>query len=206
MRGGNGLVSAVVGEPDDPAAMLVDALYRTHAPRLRQYIFRRTSDNDLADDICHDTFCRLLAALRGEVEVRHNSGYLHRIAHNLIVDYYRHRAKLGVESLDEIMENVARHDAGGESPRFAGLDREHWMRAPLDLETDVTHRLDFADYLRRASAVMADSQAAVLQMRYFDGYAFAEIAANLSITEGAAKQRNIRGVDALRRYAEERQP
>lgn len=69
----------------------VEALYREHGRSLYQYLVRMTGDSDLAEDILHDTFQRLLQRPPGR---EHNlKGWLFRVATNRLTDERRKRAR-----------------------------------------------------------------------------------------------------------------
>ena len=69
-------------------------LYDRYAPRIYAYIYRRTSDAHLAEDLTGDAFVRVLQAIQSE-RFWHTSfqAWLYRIAHNLVVDHYRRQSR-----------------------------------------------------------------------------------------------------------------
>lgn len=183
----------------DPIAAVVETLYLEYGERMRKRILRQTSDAQLAEDLCQGTFCQLLAALRGGTDVRHRRGFLYRIAHNLIIDYYRHRDRMRVLSIDGMEERRV--------DRWIYERNDEWVSYgeggshivdPGDLEAETNKRLDLARMLGRFERAMTERQVAVIQLRYFDGYAFDEIAAALDMTEGAVKALRHRAVETLR--------
>ena len=69
--------------------------YDTYAPAIHRYIYRKTGDADTAQDLTAETFQRFLEALkRGAGPTEHLSGWLYRVAHNLIVDHYRRQPEI----------------------------------------------------------------------------------------------------------------
>jgi RNA polymerase sigma factor (sigma-70 family) len=177
------------------AALDFDALYREYAARLRAHIRGRVTCPELAEDLTQDVFCKALAAVRRGVEVQHISGWLYRIARNLIIDYYRERDKAFVGSFDAMTSSVGRQD--GTLAVWGTLDTDHFAVDPSDLEAEVIDRLALAAGLRYVAQRVSPQQATVFRLRA-EGYAFAEIAAMLDTTRTAAKQMQVRCYVRLR--------
>jgi RNA polymerase sigma-70 factor (ECF subfamily) len=69
----------------------VEALYREHGRSLYRYLVRMTGDHDLAEDVLHDTFERLL---QSPPRREHNlKGWLFRVATNRLTDEHRRSAR-----------------------------------------------------------------------------------------------------------------
>lgn len=169
-------------------------LYRQHAPGIRHYCYRRTSCAETARDLCNETFAKALAALRNGVEVRHASGWLYRIAHNLIIDFYRERDKAFVGSFEAMTASVGRQE-GDSAALYGTLDLDHWLRDPSDVETETLARIDVEAALPR----LTNLQRTVICLRELGGYPFQEIAGEMGLSEGAVKALRHRGIEALRR-------
>lgn len=69
----------------------VEALYRQHGGSLYRYLVRMTGDPDLAEDIMHDTFERLLQ--RPPAQDQNLKGWLFRVATNRLKDQRRKSAR-----------------------------------------------------------------------------------------------------------------
>lgn len=152
-------------------------LYDHYAPRIYAYIYGQVGDPHLAEDLVGDVFVRVVQAIRSE-HFWHTSfsAWLHRIAHNIVVDHYRRRAPVFSEYMDEIST------AGKESdPRDAA---------------EVAH-----DYerLRRAIRCLTQAQQEVLLLRFGQGLTARETAQILRKTTGSVKAMQHRAVVALRR-------
>lgn len=90
--------SAVIYEPDEQAIMQAARrdvrafapLYERYCPRIFAYCYRRVSNQHDAEDLTSHIFTQALANLGG---FRGGSvaAWLFRIAHNVIVNYYRQR-------------------------------------------------------------------------------------------------------------------
>lgn len=170
----------------DLVALDIADQYAAYAPKIRAYVYRRTSDLALADDLTQETFCRALdAKRRGFGPTSHVSGWLHRIAHNLVIDWYRYRDKAFVGSFEAMTESVARDNPN--PAMYGGRDTDLWVVDPTDYEARCIGRLDALDALGVGAAAMTREQATVFYLRSYIGYRFEEIGEMLHTTTGAVK-------------------
>ena len=164
---------ASLGDPD-----AVASLYDVYASRIYSYIYRRTSDPVTAEDLTGQVFLRMLEALRNGKGWRTSfSGWLYRIAHNLVVDLYRKRGQVRYIAIDD-------------SPNLAASDNDPYRVAASRLDSDV---------LLRAINQLTEEQAQVVTLRFLEGYSIAEVADIMDKTDGAIKALQYRGVASLRR-------
>lgn len=141
-----------------------------HAP-VRAYIYRRVSDWHLAEDLTSQVFVKALdAQRRGLGAVQHLSGWLYRIAHNLVIDYYRERSRAVQEDLEKAVTQPSREL----SPH------EHAVTGELEAR------------VRSALQQLNERQRAAVALR-LDGYTDAEMAQQIQINLGAAKALLHRG-------------
>jgi len=155
-------------------------LYDRYEAKIYSYIYRRTGEPALAEDLTAQVFLKMLEAIRKNKAWQSSfSGWLYRIAHNLVIDYYRRRDRQQQVSIDDMV--IA---SEGDSPvRFAEL------------------RLD-AERLRSAIRSLTDEQAEVLSLRFFEGYSISEVANMMEKTDGAIKALQYRAVATLRHILE----
>lgn len=67
-----------------------DSLYRHFGDKIYAYIYRRIPDTYEAEDLRQIVFLRAIEAERAGTGPRvHTSGWLYRVAHNLVMDHYR---------------------------------------------------------------------------------------------------------------------
>lgn len=155
-------------------------LYDRYEAKIYSYIYRRTGEPALAEDLTAQVFLKMLEAIRKNTAWQSSfSGWLYRIAHNLVIDYYRRRDRQQQVSIDDMVI-----PSDGDSPlRFAEL------------------RLD-AERLRSAIRSLTDEQAEVLSLRFFEGYSINEVATMMEKTDGAIKALQYRAVATLRHILE----
>ena len=67
-------------------------LYDRYEVKIYSYIFRRTGEQSLPEDLTAQVFFTMLEAIRNRTAWNSSfSGWLHRLAHNLRLDYYHQR-------------------------------------------------------------------------------------------------------------------
>lgn len=164
------------------AAMQYDSaalgeLYDRYEEKIYTYIFRRTGDQTIAEDLTAQVFLKMLESIRDR-KAWHSSfsGWLYRIAHNLVIDHYRRRDRKGSVNIEE-------------APPMASTieDPVETVEANLD-----------AERLRTAIRRLTDDQAEVVSLRFLEGYSINEVAAMTNRTEGAIKALQYRAIATLR--------
>jgi RNA polymerase sigma factor (sigma-70 family) len=69
----------------------ISQAFEQDGARLRQFIRRRVSDPEVAEDILQDAFYELIAAYRLAKQIENVSAWLFRVARNRIIDRFRVR-------------------------------------------------------------------------------------------------------------------
>lgn len=141
-------------------------IFTTFQPKIHAYIFRRTSDHVLSEDLTSDTFVKAIVSDRDGNGARTSlSGWLYRIAHNLVIDHYRTRDRQKSVSIDEI-------------PHMIDKDSDPVKAAEI--------AFDF-ERLESAMTGLPDTQIEVMNLRFMDGYSFEEIGFRMGKSEQACK-------------------
>jgi RNA polymerase sigma-70 factor (ECF subfamily) len=156
-------------------------LYDRYETKIYTYIYRRTGDEVLAEDMTAQVFMKMLQAIREE-KAWHSSfsGWLYRIAHNLVIDFYRQRDRHGHVSLDD-------------NPTLSDENDNPVENVAAQME---------AEQVRFAMRQLTDEQAEVLSLRFLEGYSIQEVASMMNKTEGAIKALQYRAVATLRQLLE----
>lgn len=152
-------------------------LYDRYESRIYSYIFRRTGDATLAEDLTAQVFLKMLEAIRSS-KAWHSSfsGWLYRIAHNAVIDYYRQRDRQQQVQLEDAVSVVA-------------SDHNPVVIAETNMD---------ANRLRAAIARLTEEQADVIGLRFLEGYSISEVAIMMDKTEGSIKALQYRAVATLR--------
>jgi RNA polymerase sigma-70 factor (ECF subfamily) len=160
----------------EPAAL--GALYDQYADKIFAYIYHRVGQAEVAEDLTGQVFMRMLEAIRTGQGWRSSfSGWLYRIAHNLVIDYYRRRGRVTLVDIDDAEP----------------------IRATRGDPVRATESLLERERLRAALFQLTDEQAQVIALRFMEERSIAEVADLMAKTEGAIKALQYRAVLALRR-------
>lgn len=136
----------------------------------------------VTEDLTGQVFLRMLEAMKGGKGWRTSfSGWIYRIAHNLVVDYYRKRSQATYTNLDD-------------TPHIPAGNGDPYKATAAKLESDA---------LLRAINQLTDEQAQVITLRFLEGYSISEVAEIMDKTEGAVKALQFRGMATLRRILEQ---
>lgn len=149
-------------------------LYEAHLEAIYNYIYYRISNAQDAEDLTEAVFLKAWQAMGGfETRDVPFKAWLYRIAHNLVIDYYRTRKEL--ESLD------------GQRPLTD--HRPH-------PEESVQSR-EMATHVARSLQQLPPLHQDVLLLRFVEGLSHAETAEALERTEGAVRVLQHRALKAL---------
>jgi len=151
-------------------------LYKKYFNRIFNFIYRQTDDEDVAADLCSQTFLNALNhvekfTFRG-VPV---SAWFYKIAGNEVKKYYRKKNHTKVFSIEEVKVR--------ELYEYGDND---WSEEKIE---------QMINYLNELPAEMLE----VLHLRFFEDKDFKEIAFILDISESGVKMRAYRALDNLRK-------
>ncbi|MGC9521923.1 MAG: RNA polymerase sigma factor [Anaerolineae bacterium] len=157
-------------------------IYDTFAPKIFRYVYRRTGNDDVAHDLTAETFHRFLEALKREAgPTEHLSGWLYRVAHNLIVDFYRREPDDPPAQLEDV------------DPAVPATQGEHVAREQRASRT------------RAALMMLTPLQQQVVVLRFLEEMSLAEVAEVLNRTVGSIKALQHRAIDNLQQILAEGQ-
>lgn len=166
-----------------------DELLHRHQNRVFSYIFNIVKNKDISDDIFQETFVKVIMTLnQGRyIDSGKFGAWIIRIAHNLIIDYFRQEKNLSPLSCDE-----------------EGFDV--FNRKELSEETieDAIIRRQILRDVRGLVQVLPELQREVLEMRYYQNLSFKEIAEMTGVSINTALGRMRYAILNLRRIAEEK--
>ncbi|MFZ4658115.1 MAG: sigma-70 family RNA polymerase sigma factor [Caldilineaceae bacterium] len=152
-------------------------LYDRYEARIYSYIYRRTGNESLAEDLTAQVFLKMLEAIRSDKGWHSSfSGWLYRIAHNAVIDYYRQRDRQQQVSLEDTLTTTA-------------SDHNPVVMAEASLDSQ---------RLRMAIGRLTEEQSEVIALRFLEGYSISEVAEMLDKTEGSIKALQYRAVTTLR--------
>lgn len=157
-------------------------LYDRYSGRIYNYIYHRIGESHLAEDLTGQVFLRMLEAIQNQRAWQTSfSGWLYRIAHNIIIDHYRRRGRAQQTSLEDTPDLPAQQGDPMEAVA------EHLSQ----------------EQLRAAIKRLTAEQAQVIVLRFLEGLNIAEVSKIMQKSEGAIKALQYRAVTSLREILEE---
>lgn len=144
-------------------------------------------DKDIADDIFQDTFFKVIYTMNVG-EYRDENKFIHwvmRIAHNLIVDYFRRLGKMPMVPNRpdcDVVENLKLHD-------------ENVERSIIKKQT--------SSNVRKLIKMLPPEQRRVVILRHYGKYDFKDIAEKTNVSINTALGRMRYAIINLRRLAKE---
>ena len=167
----------------DGEESVLEELLRRHKSKIYTSIYLLVKDQYLAEDIFQDTFIKVIKTLRGG---RYNEEgkflpWVMRIAHNLVIDYFRKEKRTPViTSADgtDILNLIQIHEESAE-------DRMLREQSYTDLRATIH--------------LLPDEQKEVLIMRHYAGLSFKEIAELTDVSINTALGRMRYALSNLRK-------
>lgn len=183
-RTDNQLVQAYIsGERE-----VFDTLVSRHQNKLYNYIYSVVKDKDATDDIFQDTFIKVINVLRSGTYREEGKfvQWITRIAHNLIIDYFRKEQKFKyIRSNEEvdIFEIINTYEDS--------------------IETTLIKKQIHKD-VKKLIKQLPEEQRRVLIMRHYADMSFKEIAEKTGVSINTALGRMRYALLNIRRMAEEK--
>ena len=165
-----------------------DELLSRYQSKLYTYILFVVRNKTLAEDLFQETFVKAIVTIRqGRYnEVGRFGAWLTRIAHNLIIDYFRQEKGEMIVSNDET-----------EADLFNNADL-----CDDDAETRISNHQVLAD-VRKLITALPTVQREVVFLRFYQNLSFREIAENTGVSINTALGRMRYAIINMRRLADE---
>lgn len=176
------LVAAYIAGDNDA----FDLLLRRHQSRVFAYIYSVVKNKEVADDIFQETFVKAIVTLRQGRYAENGkfSAWITRIAHNLIIDFYRQEKSENLISTD--------HD------EIDVLNRKDFCDGNIE-DALVTQQI--SEDVRRIVDALPENQREVLVMRFYRDMSFKEIAEATKVSINTALGRMRYAILNMRRIA-----
>ncbi|MEY4747093.1 MAG: hypothetical protein RLZZ416_142 [Candidatus Parcubacteria bacterium] len=157
------------------------ASYEECADAVFRHCLARVRDREIAKDITQETFSRAWLYLSEGKTIEYMRAFLYRVANNLIVDHARRKK---ASSLDSMME-------------------EDGFEVEDETTPDPTNRQAAREAMRLLDSLDEIYQTAI-SMRFLEDMSPREIAAALGVSENVVSVRIHRGIERLRKLADEK--
>ena len=166
-----------------------DTLLKRHQERIFNYILRIIKNEDIANDIFQETFVKAILTIKQGRYTENGKfpAWISRIAHNLIIDYYRQEKSENLQSADLDDVDV--------------LNRKELCEETIE---DVIITDQIREDVKYLIKELPHLQREVLKMRYYQNLSFKEIAeiTGVSINTALGRMRyailNLRRLGAFR--------
>jgi len=163
-------------------------LIKRHQSKIYGFIYSKVSDRDISDDIFQDTFVKVIRTLKTKSYNEEGKflPWIMRIAHNLIVDYYRNNKKMPMQRDTEefsVFSVIHDNDPNIESQIIG-----------LQIESD----------LRKLIEELPEDQKQVLVMRMYQDLSFKEISTLTGVSINTALGRMRYALMNLRKIIEKK--
>lgn len=165
-----------------------DVLIDRYKDKLFSYIYNVVKDSELANDIFQETFIKAITTIKSGRYAANGkfAAWITRIAHNLIIDFYRQEKAENVQSCDCEDYNL--------------LNRKELCDETIE---DGLIRNQIHSDIRKLVKSLPKSQQDVLLLRYYRDMSFKEIADLTNVSINTALGRMRYAILNLRKLVEE---
>ena len=100
-----------------------EKIYDQYIDKIYRFIYIKVSSEEIAQDLCSETFLRCLEVLkRNQQKIENIQAFLYRIARNLVIYHYKEKAKVQFVSLDSVPIIDPRTDLEEETSISSDID------------------------------------------------------------------------------------
>lgn len=165
----------------------LEILINRHKNKVYSYIFMVVKNRELAEDIFQDTFIKVVRSLHTGTykEEGRFVSWVMRIAHNLIIDYYRKEKHLKIISSDDSEVPLLN------SSKFSDLTIEESL-VNFQIHSDV----------KKLVEQLPEEQKEVIMLRFYFDMSFKEIAEQTQVSINTALGRMRYAIINLRKLME----
>ncbi len=137
-------------------------IYDKYVGQIYRFIFLKVNSPEIAEDLTSEVFLKAFEIFKkGEKKIKNERAFLYQIARNLVIDFYRDRAKLKVISTSDCKEII---------------DESQNLEEKIFLDSEI-------EKIREAISTLKDEYQDVLLLRYVDNLKIPEIAQILKKSE-----------------------
>jgi RNA polymerase sigma-70 factor (ECF subfamily) len=156
-------------------------IYKHFYQQVYRYIYYRTNDRNIAEDLTAETFLKVLQNIQSfRKEAKSFLPWLIKIAYSQVVEFYRN---------------------GGQNEMLSLEEENSWQfgYSAADAEDLILSRLDGED-IWCAVGRLTEEQQQVIYLKFGLGLSNSEVAEILGKKEGAIKSLQVRALNSLKRY------
>jgi RNA polymerase sigma-70 factor (ECF subfamily) len=170
-------------EPDDVQGL--EALYDAHRAELLRFLIARTGDPAEAEDILQDVWIKIRSPMGRPIA--NGRAYLHRIAHNLVIDRLRQRQRQMRRERLWTDQRTGHAEPGTEPADTSG-----------NAEDAMVEREEIAR-LASALATLPPGARRAFELHKLEGLSHAEVAGRMGISKSGVEKHMAVAMKYLRR-------
>lgn len=167
----------------------LETLVLRHKLKIYNFIYSKVFDRDTAEDIFQETFIKVIKTLKRGVYNEEGKflPWVMRIAHNLVIDYFRKNNRIPTFDNNEEYDIFQLISDGGPTAERSMIDEQ------------------VVEDLQKLIVELPDDQKDVLTMRLYKDMSFKEIAETTGVSINTALGRMRYAIINLRKMVEEHQ-
>jgi RNA polymerase sigma-70 factor (ECF subfamily) len=143
----------------------IEKMYTAHHQALLAHLTRLVGDRMAAEDLCQETFLKVLRSWGNQAEIANAGAWLYRIATNTAYDYLRRRKRIQFTPLSDVSPAL-----GAESMETRLHEQEPVQRALAQLPAESRRVLVLSSYAGHNTheiAAVLDCSDAAVRLRLF---------------------------------------
>ncbi len=157
-------------------------LFENHRNKLYNYLFRITKSREIAEEIVIDVFLKLWTGRDLIVEIKNIEGFLHKVACNKAIDFFRLAAR------NKRLQNLVYREITSDTEKFA----DHNV-----LESECQ------DILNKALQQLSPQRRLVFSLSREHGLTHEEIASKLNLSRNTVRNTITEGLKVIRQFLKE---
>jgi RNA polymerase sigma-70 factor (ECF subfamily) len=150
-------------------------IYDKYINKIYRFVFVKVSSEEIAQDICSETFLKGWEAFKGNTKIDNPSAFLYQVARNLVIDHYRQKGKAQIVSTDSLPIP---------DPR-TGLEERIALNSDLD-------------QIKASLVNLREDYQNVIIWRYLDDMSIPEVAKMMNKSEEATRVTLCRALKCLK--------
>lgn len=159
------------------------SLFAAHSKALHSSLLHKAGDPQLAADLTQESFLRLTERY-GKEPIDNIPGWLHRTAHNLLIDHFRRQRRHRTEGVPhEILNEIEEPGPGLEEQTITERSLQH---------------------LRDAVAELPERTQQIFRLNRLEGLTYAEVARRLGISDSSVQKHLAKALAHVMRRLQER--
>lgn len=157
----------------------LEQLYIKVASELQYYLFRKTKDIEIAADLLHDCFLKIMELGEQKIILNHRS-YLYKIANNLLIDHFRNNStkKMCTVSTEQLIDMI---DA-------------------VEVVADHSHQFEIDRLLQKAIAQLPSRTRQIFLLQKIAGLTYLEVAKYLAISDSSVQKHLLKASEFIASY------